>query len=76
MSQEFVKNSLKAPSTAKFPTINKSSSKAIGNCQFQVASYVDAQNGFGAMLRTHYTATILRHPDKGSWSALAVNVGG
>lgn len=50
-SKEFVKEFLKAPSTAKF-----------GDCEglknadgiIIIASYVDAQNSFGAMLRNNY----------------------
>ncbi|MEZ5715195.1 MAG: hypothetical protein R3D85_08510 [Paracoccaceae bacterium] len=73
MSQDFVKRQLKAPSTAEFPAGRGNyRSQAVGDCTFRVSSYVDAQNGFGAMLRTHYSATMVLFPSQGSWSALEV----
>ncbi len=56
MAQEMVKAELKAPSTASFPwdasayTITKS-----GN-QYTVKGYVDAQNSFGAKIRSTFEA--------------------
>ena len=48
---------LKAPSTADFPFLDYSSSDVGGN-RYIVRSYVDAQNGFGAMLRNRYRCEI------------------
>ena len=60
-AEETVKEILKAPSTAKFPgsfispfkdwNISKNGNK------FTVSSYVDSQNGFGAMIRSEFTIT-------------------
>lgn len=60
-AEENVKEILKAPSTAKFPgsflspfkdwNISKDGNK------FTVSSYVDSQNGFGAMIRSDFTIT-------------------
>lgn len=68
MSQSFVKDALKAPSTATFPysssdgvTITKAD-----NCSFVVKAYVDAQNSFGAKLRTNY-AIKMRRGDGDTW---------
>jgi hypothetical protein len=75
MSQEFVKRRLRAPSTADFPSWpSEYTSRALGDCKYQVASYVDAQNGFGAMIRSRYSATLILHPAEGSWSALDVTI--
>lgn len=54
--QQWVEEQLKAPSTAEFPT---TSSVDISNkgAQWTVNGYVDAQNGFGAMIRTDFTCT-------------------
>ena len=55
--QEVVKNSLKTPSTAKFP--NKSEIKIIKDKEvYTIIGYVDAQNSFGAMIRTNYSASV------------------
>jgi len=74
MSQAAVKRYLKSPSTAKFPLINKVSSKAIGDCQFEIRAYVDSQNSFGATLRSNYSAIMRLNPEKGSWTTLDVKV--
>ncbi|WP_394749576.1 hypothetical protein [Spongiimicrobium salis] len=57
-AQRLIKNKLKTPTTAKFPasfqaTVNKN---VKGN--YEVSSYVDSQNGFGAMVRTNWSAEI------------------
>lgn len=56
-SQDMVKEFLKAPSTAKFPNINdwafsKTPEKIV------IQSYVDAQNSFGAMIRSEFQITL------------------
>lgn len=51
--QEAIKELLKAPSTAKFPNITEwGFNKEDG--VITVQSYVDAQNGFGAMIRSYF----------------------
>jgi hypothetical protein len=66
-----VSSRLKAPSTAKFGNYSDSLSKPIKsvlnsygeeNITFLVVGYVDAQNGFGAMLRNSYSCTITGMP--------------
>jgi hypothetical protein len=51
--KEYVKNSLISPSTAKFPW-GDVTKKHLGNNIYEVTSYVDAQNRFGAMIRNNY----------------------
>lgn len=59
MAKGFVKPLLKSPATADFPTGTKGSViKSTGECTYVVASWVDAQNSFGANLRTTYVATV------------------
>lgn len=54
-----VEKSLKAPSTAKFPfSYNGQNIKQTSNDTFIVNSYVDAQNEFGAMIRSNFSVTI------------------
>lgn len=52
--KEIVKNSLVAPSTADFPWPSSSDVKRFQNNIYEVRSYVDAQNSFGAMIRNDY----------------------
>jgi hypothetical protein len=60
MMQEYVKQSLKAPATAKFGrTIDTGVLIIQGeNYIYTIESYVDAQNEYGAMLRTYFSGEI------------------
>ncbi len=75
----YVKNSLKSPSTAKFPNvldyIVARAADEKGNIikdTWIVSSYVDAQNSFGAMLRSRWCVTLKKVGDK--WIALDVDI--
>lgn len=57
ISQSFVEDYLTAPSTADFP-LGVYTYKALDNDRAIVISYVDSQNGFGAMVRSDYVATV------------------
>jgi hypothetical protein len=54
--QEAIKATLKAPATAKFPHISTSEvGRAAENKDIvRILTYVDAQNSFGAVIRTHF----------------------
>lgn len=58
MAKSFVENQLKAPSTAKFADSWDSTITKTGLDTWKVISYVDSQNSFGAMIRTHFTVVI------------------
>jgi len=58
MSQDCVRSLLKAPRTAKFPWSADSVSYQ-GNGRYYVVGHVDAENGFGAMLRNNYSVTMI-----------------
>lgn len=70
MSQEFVKRGLKAPATAEFPSVTKILTRAMGDCRFKINAYVDAQNSFGALLRSPYSATLFYEPEGQEWTLL------
>jgi hypothetical protein len=76
MSQNFVKQRLKAPSTANFPTVvdNGVVVRAIPDCSFDVSAYVDAQNGFGAPIRNRYTAKMSYDRASKLWRATQLNI--
>ena len=58
MAQEFVKQRLKAPSTADFQNAyNAEVVKESGTTYF-ISSYVDAENSFGAKLRMNYKCRV------------------
>lgn len=76
MAQEYVKERLKAPATAKFPHINDRGvqAKYLGNCTHSIVGYVDAQNGFGATLRTHYAVQVMHNPKTDGWAVLEAKI--
>lgn len=48
-----VKNNLQSPASADFPWIDDRVA-SLGRHEYEISSYVDSQNGFGAMLRSSY----------------------
>lgn len=58
-AQDLVKEKLKSPSTAKFPSTVFSSAYTVkwSGTKWKVSGYVDAQNSFGATIREYWTAT-------------------
>lgn len=67
--KEFLKDRLKAPSTAKFAPTSDQIISSQGNDEYKVISYVDAENSFGAMIRTDYTC-IVKYTGNDNWSLL------
>lgn len=70
MSQTFVKRNLKAPSTAEFPWSPSSDGVTtlyLGECKHHIVAYVDAQNGFGAMIRSKYSVTLRYKKGTDTW---------
>ena len=78
MSQKAVLSRLKAPSTAKFPGSTEyfikfvRYSKDYDSMTYKVNSYVDAQNSFGAVIRSNYEVVLqinkIPIKDKGEFS--------
>ena len=56
--QKFVKKELKAPSTAQFAERGEWQAIRLDDGNYQVTSWVEAQNSFGAMLRTPYVCVV------------------
>jgi hypothetical protein len=60
-AEDFIAQRLKSPSTAKFPGIfekNKHISD-LGGGKYRINSWVDSQNGFGAMIRSKWSCKII-----------------
>lgn len=58
ISQQFVRDNLKAPSTAKFAPYSVDNIVRDGKGGYRVDSYVDSENSFGAHIRTNYTCIV------------------
>lgn len=55
--KDIVKEKLKSPSTANFPSYSTWNVSKSGNT-YSVSSYVDAENGFGAEIRTYFSVDV------------------
>lgn len=58
MAEQMVEAQLRAPSTADFPWYREEWVRPTGDCSFTVTGYVDAQNGFGAMIRSNWVVVL------------------
>lgn len=75
MSQTFVRQQLKAPSTATFPprTEENCGASKIGET-WQVHSFVDSQNSFGAMIRSEYWVKMVYDPEGKTWTLTEITI--
>lgn len=66
--QDFVKQRLKAPASADFPWSGEQgvTISNLGNQEYRVVGFVDAQNSFGAKIRTRYIG-IVQKTDADNW---------
>lgn len=58
--RQFVQKSLKAPSTSDFASYYDDSTRVTNYASetYDVSSYFDAENSFGAKIRNHFTCTV------------------
>lgn len=65
-AQRHIKHMLKAPASAKWPGMFEDPSQhatKLADGTYMIHSYVDAQNGFGALVRTRYQVHLRLHKD-------------
>ena len=69
LCQDFVKARLKAPSAAQFPTPYSAGTTVVKVApgHYRVTSYVDAQNSFGAPIRTPFVCEVKKVPGGDQW---------
>ncbi|MCP4407472.1 MAG: hypothetical protein GY807_06880 [Gammaproteobacteria bacterium] len=65
--QQYAKSTLKSPRSARFGYMKLIKN---GQCVWYTASYVDAQNGFGAMLRKEFAAAIMFDTEHQQWEMI------
>lgn len=68
VAKAFTKKKLKSPSTAEFASFSESTVRGLDNCTYRVTSYVDAQNNFGANIRSNYTAQVKGNKNTEVWT--------
>ena len=75
MSQRFVRQNLKAPTTATFPSWTPENCNATQSSgTWKVRSYVDSQNGFGAMIRSDYGVEMRYNPSSDTWTLVDIMI--
>ncbi len=67
-----VRDQLKCPSTAKFPDtkVLDSAKTSDGETVYLVQAAVDAENSFGAMMRSHHLVVLYVKGNETSWSRM------
>lgn len=75
MLEIFVEKRLKTPTEAEFAgTFEKTSHvKFLGNNTYQINSYVDSKNSFGAKLRTKFSGNIKRISED-DWELISLEI--
>lgn len=64
-SEDAIKEKLKAPATADFGGEN---ARYVNGCEWLVSGYVDAQNSFGAKIRTPWVSSLTFHPERDTYT--------
>lgn len=74
--QQFVERRLKSPGSAKYPAMTSDAVKITRgpNGRRTFDSYVDSENGFGALLRSTYLCTVEPGANPDEWHEIAVTV--
>lgn len=76
MMEDFVKERLKAPKSAEFPGIFDGRADHVtylGNQKYRIASYVDAQNSFGATIRNNFVGEI-EQTSEDNWRHISLDL--
>ena len=73
MMKDFVTEQLKSPGSAKFPGMfdQRKHTKTIGPGTYEIASWVDSQNAFGATMRKRFTGKVEQTGDY-EWRLLSL----
>jgi len=80
MAQKFVKINLKAPTTAIFQDVFEADHEWMrknrdeNTSYHKITSYVDSQNSFGAMIRTHYVVIITYDKKKETFALKEIKI--
>lgn len=74
--QNDVRQTLHSPATAEFPARYALGSRHEGDCIYWVVGQLDAQNRFGALLRTSFEGRIAYFPDARTWRTIELEVEG
>jgi len=74
MMEDYVKDRLASPRTAIFPGVfegRRDHVRYIGNQQYRIASWVDSENYFGALIRMRFYG-VVEQTDKDYWRLISL----
>lgn len=75
--ESVITKTLKAPATAKFASQEESRLDNLGNEEYAFITWVDAQNSFSALIRSHFYCQLARDPSsEGGWRLQQLKVDG
>lgn len=66
-AEDFVKEKLKSPSSAKFSSTSEKDIKEIEDNVWEVSGSVEAENSFGANIKNNFIVEMEYDPDHESW---------
>lgn len=61
ISQEFVKQDLRAPSTAVFPLLSEVNTQHLEGNTYFVRAYVESSNSFGVQIRREFSCVVIKN---------------
>jgi len=73
MAKEIIEKRLRSPRTAVFPWNREIAANKTGENEWEIIGYVDAQNGFGAMIRSNWKVK-LKYEGKGNWKTIYASI--
>jgi hypothetical protein len=74
VAEKFVAQQLKSPSTAEFPPGTSECRASQNGSRWTVSSYVDSENGFGAMIRSDYSVEMQYNPDRDNFTLIDTQI--
>lgn len=73
-AQKYVKQQLKSPRSAKFPSCYENQITELKGNLWLVSGTVDADNSFGTSIRNQYAALMKYTPESRSWSLSSIEI--
>jgi hypothetical protein len=75
-AQDFITERLRAPSTASYPSYSARGVDVhwVFGCKFTIKGYVDAENAFGAKIRSGFLITMEYSPENDRWYGSGISI--
>lgn len=73
-AEDFVKEKLKSPSSAKFASTSEKTIKEVETNVWEVSGWVDSENSFGASIRSNFKVKMEYDPEEESWTLKDISI--